>query len=78
MNNIAPSEGKIPPCEEPLEFCPIQLYWLVSHQFQWDLHQFALAYGWDVGTIQKWMYHVRPPSKKARVTAFLLKKEWGL
>ena len=79
MNNITLSTKKTtPPVEEPQEFCPIQLFWLVSGQFGWDIYQFALVYGWDAGTIQKWIYKVQRPSRKAKIVAYLLKKEWGL
>lgn len=80
MNNITSTEKKreIPPIQQPEEFCPIKLFWLTAQHFGWSLEDFSLSYGWDSGTIHKWLCSVNKPSSKARIAAYFFKKEWGL
>lgn len=79
MTTITPPEGgDRVPLGEPAQFCPIELYWAAHAKWGMSIYQFADNLGWEANTIQRWQYGLQPPSKRARIVAAYLKKEWGL
>ncbi|MEG5173240.1 hypothetical protein [Microcoleus sp. B3-D7] len=78
MTNISGNlhkEGLTPPVVEPEEFDPVELLFKAQNRFNWSLEQFAISFGWEVSTIQKWKERQKF-SRQARIRAATLKREW--
>ncbi len=73
--NLHKSEGLAPPIVEPEEFDPIELLFKAQNRYNWSLEKFAICFGWEVSTIQKWK-EKQKFSRQARIRAATLKRDW--
>lgn len=78
ISSIAPTVARSAPVvEEPPERDPIDLYRRAQFVFNWDFEQFAICFGWEPNTIQRW-YYGQKPSRQARIMAAILWEKWKL
>lgn len=64
--------------EPPAEFDPVELLFLAQNKLGIGRKDFAVAFGIEFNTLEKWAAKIRNPSKPWRIRAAELRKQWDL